>query len=141
MLGAHEGAFAYTVGQRRGLRLGSPAADGRPRYVLNVDPVSRVVAVGPAEALDVARIEAADSTYTGPRRACRAQLRAHGASVPARVTPGAGGRVAVEFSRPVRGVAAGQAVVFYDEADEQVLGGATISRVPSAVGSVAGADL
>ncbi len=141
VVGDHDGAFAYTVGQRRGLRLGRPAADGQPRYVLNVDPVSRVVAVGPAEALDVARIEAADSTYTGPGRACRAQLRAHGASVPARVTPGAGGMVAVEFSRPVRGVAAGQAVVFYDEADEQVLGGATISRVRSAVGSAAGADL
>ena len=140
VLGGHDGAFSYTVGQRRGLRLGRPAADGRPRYVLDVDPMSRVVAVGPAEALDVCRIEAEDSTYPGPVRACRAQLRAHGASVPARALPGAGGALAVEFDRPVRGVAPGQAVVLYDEADEQVLGGATISRVPSAVGPTVRTD-
>jgi tRNA-specific 2-thiouridylase len=134
VLGGHDGAFSFTVGQRRGLRLGRPGADGQPRYVLGVDPVSRVVAVGPAEALDVSRVQATDSTYTGPVRPCRAQLRAHGASVPARVVPGAAGALTVEFDRPVRGVAAGQAVVVYDEADERVLGGATISRVPAAAG-------
>ena len=137
VLGGHDGAFSYTVGQRRGLRLGRPAADGRPRYVLGVDPVSRVVAVGPAEALEVCRIDAEDSTYPGPDRACRAQLRAHGASTPARAVPGPGGALAVEFARPVRGVAPGQAVVLYDEADELVLGGATISGVPSAAGPMA----
>src|SRR5690348_12591130 len=33
VLGEHQGAFAYTVGQRRGLALGRPASDGQPRYV------------------------------------------------------------------------------------------------------------
>ena len=38
-VGAHDGAYAFTVGQRRGLRLDHPAADGRPRYVLGIEPV------------------------------------------------------------------------------------------------------
>ena len=34
VVGGHDGAYAYTVGQRRGLALTVPASDGRPRYVL-----------------------------------------------------------------------------------------------------------
>ena len=34
VVGQHDGAYAFTVGQRRGLDLRVPAADGRPRYVL-----------------------------------------------------------------------------------------------------------
>ena len=45
-LGSHDGAYAFTVGQRRGLRLDRPAEDGRPRYVLGIEPVTRTVTVG-----------------------------------------------------------------------------------------------
>ena len=38
VLGDHSGAFAFTVGQRRGLGLTVAAADREPRYVLSVDP-------------------------------------------------------------------------------------------------------
>jgi tRNA-specific 2-thiouridylase len=48
-LGEHEGAFAFTVGQRRGLRIGRPAPDGKPRYVLDISPVTGTVTVGSAE--------------------------------------------------------------------------------------------
>ena len=49
-VGEHDGAYAYTVGQRHGLRLGRPAPDGRPRFVLEVRPASDTVVVGPARA-------------------------------------------------------------------------------------------
>ncbi len=55
VLGAHEGAFGFTVGQRKGLRLDRPAPDGNPRYVLSIEPVSNTVTVGPADALSVTR--------------------------------------------------------------------------------------
>ena len=45
-VGEHDGAYAFTVGQRKGLRIGRPAADGLPRYVLDVSPVTRTVTVG-----------------------------------------------------------------------------------------------
>src|SRR5438046_469665 len=44
VLGRHAGAYAHTVGQRKGLGLDRPAPDGRPRYVLSVTPVTNTVA-------------------------------------------------------------------------------------------------
>jgi len=40
VLGEHDGAYGFTVGQRRGLRMGTPAGDGKPRYVLDIEPVA-----------------------------------------------------------------------------------------------------
>ncbi|MBO0837558.1 MAG: tRNA 2-thiouridine(34) synthase MnmA, partial [Actinobacteria bacterium] len=33
VLGSHDGSYGFTIGQRKGLRIDHPAADGRPRYV------------------------------------------------------------------------------------------------------------
>jgi tRNA-specific 2-thiouridylase len=127
VVGSHDGAYAFTVGQRRGLRLEQPAADGRPRYVLGISPADRTVTVGPAEALEVRSLEAAESTYLGPPVECRAQIRAHGAAVPA-FAHADGDRLWVQLHEPVRGMAPGQAVVLYadDPAGERVLGGGRV---------------
>jgi tRNA-specific 2-thiouridylase len=134
VLGTHSGAYAYTVGQRKGLDLRRPAPDGRPRYVLSITPVSNTVTVGPAEELEVAEVHGErpvfsglDAAPDGPLRA-QVQLRAHGEPVPAEVTLTAGGLTA-RLERPVRGVAAGQAIVVYrpDPAGDVVLGSATVT--------------
>ena len=65
VLGEHDGAYAFTVGQRRGLRVGTPADDGRPRYVLDIEPVTKTVTVGPAEELDITEITATRPVWTG----------------------------------------------------------------------------
>ena len=127
VLGSHDGAYAFTVGQRRGLALGRPAADGRPRFVLGITPVTNTVTVGPAEALDVLTIEAVRPVWLVPpvaERDCRVQLRAHGAAVPATVLAD-GGAVVVRLHEAARGVAPGQAAVFYE--GDRVLGSATIA--------------
>ncbi|MCB7138017.1 tRNA 2-thiouridine(34) synthase MnmA [Cellulosimicrobium marinum] len=142
VLGEHDGAYAYTVGQRKGLGIDRPAADGRPRYVLDVQPVANRVVVGPAELLSVDRVEAGgavwfDGVLDGPGALARpgdafdaeVQVRAHGTPVPARVRatePGAAGSVVVELGVPLRGVAAGQSLVVY--AGTRVLGQATVDR-------------
>lgn len=128
VVGRHDGTFGYTIGQRRGLRLDRPAADGRARYVLSITPVSDTIAVGPAEALEVSGVTGTRPVWTaGARPAeefdCEVQLRAHGMVSRARVTVDAD-RVRAELTDPQRGVAAGQAVVFYD--GDVVLGAATI---------------
>jgi tRNA-uridine 2-sulfurtransferase len=133
VVGQHSGAFAFTVGQRKGLHLGRPAPDGRPRYVLSITPVTNTVTVGPAEALEVSTVEGERTVWTaasvpsGPIE-CEVQLRAHGEPVPAVVTL-ADGRLTARLRRPARGVAAGQAVVVYhpDPAGDIVLGSATIT--------------
>ena len=66
MVGAHEGAYAFTVGQRRGVGLGNPAPDGARRYVVDVDIASRRVSVGPVAMLDVHRISAIRPRWCGP---------------------------------------------------------------------------
>ncbi len=129
-IGDHDGAFAFTVGQRRGLRIGRPAADGRPRYVLDVSPVTNTVTVGSAEDLDVEAMTAIRPRWSGPAPTrpveCLAQVRAHGEAVPAVAWCGDDDEaVQVELRRPIRGVAPGQAVVLYDA--DVVIGSATIA--------------
>ncbi|NHC13469.1 tRNA 2-thiouridine(34) synthase MnmA [Motilibacter sp. E257] len=141
VVGTHSGAYAFTVGQRRGLHIGRPAADGRPRYVLEVSPVQRRVVVGPAEALDVSELSGVRPRWPGPVPAapfrCSAQVRAHGEAVPATAYP-QGDRLVVRLDAPLRGVAPGQAVVLYDST--RVLGSATISASAPAAGSTTGAS-
>ncbi|MDQ4008740.1 MAG: tRNA 2-thiouridine(34) synthase MnmA [Actinomycetota bacterium] len=131
VVGSHRGTYAYTVGQRRGLRIGAPAADGRPRYVLDIEPATRTVTVGPREALAVDSIVASGPRWCGPPPrgplTCTVQLRAHGQEHAAIARfDEAGGQVVVELAEPAEGVAPGQAVVVYD--GTRVVGSATIDR-------------
>jgi tRNA-specific 2-thiouridylase len=135
VVGTHDGSYGFTVGQRRGLGLAHPAPDGQPRYVLDIEPVSRAVTIGPAADLNVTRIEAARPVWSGcaPPAApldCLVQLRAHGTPLLATVTPAAapagGDLLQITLHEPARGVARGQAAVLYD--GDLVLGSATITR-------------
>jgi tRNA-uridine 2-sulfurtransferase len=134
VLGRHEGAYAYTVGQRKGLDLRVPAPDGRPRYVLSITPVSNTVTVGPAEALEVDKIHGQRPVWgaAGTVRA-QVQLRAHGEALPATVSVDGDALVAV-LDTPARGIAPGQAIVAYqpDPDGDIVLGSATITRAERA---------
>lgn len=130
VVGSHGGAYAFTVGQRRGLRLERPADDRAPRYVTEVRTDSNIVVVGPETLLSVTRIEgdevvwlAGDQPATEPTP-CTLQVRAHGIAAPARVTV-ADGRMFVELDAPLRGIAAGQTIVAYS--GTRVLGQATAS--------------
>ncbi|MCU1678880.1 MAG: mnmA [Frankiales bacterium] len=125
-LGRHDGAYSYTVGQRKGLGLTVPAPDGRPRYVLSIEPVSRNVTVGPAEMLDLSALSGDRIRWCGPAGtafAADVQVRAHGATTGGDVTVD-GDTVTVSLRQPVRGVAAGQAMVWYD--GTRVIGSATL---------------
>jgi tRNA-specific 2-thiouridylase len=129
VLGTHQGSFGFTVGQRRGLRLDQPAADGEPRYVLSLQPRTNTVVVGPGSALDTDEIVAERPVWTAgadpaSRFDCLVQVRAHGAVTPATVRVAAG-QVVARLAQPQRGIAAGQALVMYD--GSAVLGSATIS--------------
>ncbi|MFI8448288.1 tRNA 2-thiouridine(34) synthase MnmA [Streptomyces erythrochromogenes] len=132
-VGTHDGAFGFTIGQRKGLRIGHPAPDGKPRYVLDISPVNNTVTVGPVEALDVSALTAIRPRWCGAEAAApgtyTAQLRAHGGEteVFAEVVDG---ELRVCFTEPVRGVAPGQAIVLYD--GTRVVGSATIATTTRA---------
>lgn len=116
VLGHHEGAFLFTVGQRRGLDLGG----GPARYVVATDTEANVVYVTadtncPALWTSTLTLDdthwvcgepPADGSYlvrmrhTGPLCAARVSARGQAATV--------------TFDQPVRTVAPGQSVVVYD---------------------------
>jgi len=135
VVGTHEGAHAFTVGQRRGLQLGTPAPDGKPRFVLEVRPVTNTVVVGPKEALATAEIAGERHSWAGRAPEadefdCEVQIRAHADPVPARATV-VDGVITVRPEVPFDGVAPGQTAVLYD--GTRVIGQFTIARTRSAV--------
>ncbi|MFF0342185.1 tRNA 2-thiouridine(34) synthase MnmA [Kribbella sp. NPDC004875] len=136
-LGEHQGTHGFTIGQRKGLRIGTPAADGKPRFVLDISPVDRTVTVGSREELAVSQLTASKPRWCGPAPTeelhVKAQLRAHGeeVAVTARVEDGL---VQVTFTEPTSAVAPGQAVVLYD--GTRVIGSATIDTVQRATAAV-----
>jgi len=129
-IGTHTGAFCFTIGQRRGLRIDFPAADGRPRYVLDVNPATATVTVGPHERLATGALTTSEPVWCAPPppqgSTVLVQYRAHGDAVPAFVSHDAAS-ASVAFTEAQHGVAPGQTAAFY--ADDRVLGSATIDRV------------
>jgi tRNA-specific 2-thiouridylase len=126
VVGRHDGAYRFTVGQRRGLGL---AGFAEPLYVTAIR--GDEVHVGPRAALEAASVDAEGVSWVSGsppsnRTTLTAQVRYRSEPLPCSLTDLSSGRVRVAFEteRPV-GVAAGQAVVIYD--GDVCLGGATIS--------------
>ncbi|WP_277605597.1 tRNA 2-thiouridine(34) synthase MnmA [Glycomyces sp. L485] len=130
VVGRHDGAHQFTIGQRHGLGLKVPAANGKPRYVLSITPVDNRVEVGPREALRIDRIRTGAPVWLGGERTGtfegEVQLRAHGEVYPATVTVEDGGLTA-RLGKPAFGVAAGQAMVVYDPDPDAELGDAVLA--------------
>ncbi len=125
VMAKHDGVFAFTVGQRRGLNF----ADGTANYVIETDAAANRVIVGTAELLMRKGLEADRVSWVAgeppsdaPFRA-RAQIRYRAEPVPALVRPTASG-FGLEFDSPQRAIAPGQSAVLYD--GDQVLGGGRI---------------
>ncbi len=108
-LGAHDGFWRFTPGQRKGLGISA----GEPLYVLRSEPRTNTVVVGPYEALACSSVRAKGRLYLSVDRA-EAKLRYRSPAVPARVETTTGG-FALELERPAYGVAPGQAAVLYDD--------------------------
>lgn len=128
VVGQHQGAVRYTLGQRKGLGL----AMGAPIYVCAKDMERNTVTVGPNEALFSTTLLANDwnwfpfPTLTEPLRVS-AKARYNQLPQPATVYPEADGTARVVFDAPQRALTPGQAVVLYD--GDMVVGGGTITKV------------
>jgi tRNA-specific 2-thiouridylase len=134
VLGRHPGIVHFTVGQRRGLGVGT----GEPLYVVRLEPAARRVIVGPRERLFTRRLILRDVNWLGdePLAGIRpgaalpiaARIRSTAPLQPASVYHDAG-RVEVILGEGEYGVAAGQACVFYADTGPRarVLGGGWIA--------------
>ncbi len=138
VLGRHPGIWGYTIGQRRGLGIGS----GEPLYVTGLDAATNTVVAGPDSELYRRELVAGDVNWVSielPQDAVRVavKIRYRNAEAPATVHPlGAAGDgptagrsgspVRVVFDDPQRAIALGQWAVFYD--GDLVVGGGVIEE-------------
>jgi tRNA-specific 2-thiouridylase len=121
-LGRHDGAWRFTPGQRRGLRV----AAGVPLYVVRTDARTNTVVAGPREALARRRVAARGRVYLELDGASRlqVQLRYRSPALPAQVEARPRGFLA-RLQEPAYGVAPGQTAVLYEE--EAVVGWGVVS--------------
>lgn len=127
-LGEHKGAYTYTIGQRKGLGLTVPTADGSPRFVLKIEPVTNTVVVGAREDLAVTTMVGERPIWCGPAIAETptrgyVQIRAHGQPLPCTYFFN-GTHLLATLDEPILGLATGQAMAIYD--GDRVVGSATI---------------
>ncbi len=136
-LGEHNGAYTYTIGQRKGLGLSVPSIGGDPRYVLKIEPITNTVVVGNHDALAVHEIFGDRTNWCGPVPEAFAgsplrgfvQIRAHGTPHECsyyRVIDGVTENLVAILDKPLYGLAAGQAMVIYD--GNRVVGSATVAE-------------
>jgi tRNA-specific 2-thiouridylase len=137
VLGSHDGTHEFTVGQRKGLSIGRPAADGKPRYVLEIRPKTNTVVVGPQAALAISEMAGSRFTWCGKEPIQTSewadvlvQVRAHGEALSAKFAI-VDAEMVIRLDEPLLGVAPGQTAVLYS--GTRVLGQSTIDRTVSAV--------
>jgi len=124
ILGRHDGVYAYTLGQRRGLGI----ALGSRGYVAGIRPETAEVVVSTDERLLLADfLEADEVNWLAPEFAAfpftgEAQVRYGHRPEAAEIVPLPDGGIEVRFRKPVRAVTPGQAAVVY-AGDRLICGG------------------
>jgi tRNA-specific 2-thiouridylase len=123
VIGHHQGIQSFTVGQRKGLGLTSPA----PLYVLAIHPDSHKVTVGADEELMSRDLRANRLNWISiPALAdpIRVSIKVRHRHTPAMATLSRAGENEIQalFDEPQRAITPGQSAVFYQE-DEVVGGG------------------
>lgn len=135
LLGTHDGLLYYTLGQRRGLRIGGKAGKAPGRwFVTGKDPARNALLVSQSEeALYADSLYVENLHFIGPPRKsaffCQAKIRYRQPDQKACAEPeGSGWRI--RFSLPQRAITPGQYCVLYD--GEVCLGGGQICTSLSA---------
>lgn len=128
VLGRHKGAYTYTIGQRKGLGIGTPTHDGAPRFVLSIEPKTNTVVVGARQELAISEMWGSPIIWCGPESTSGrgfVQVRAHGAALEC-IYKVDGDRLYARLDQPLLGLASGQAMVIYE--GDRVIGSATINE-------------
>lgn len=122
VLGQHQGAALYTVGQRRGLSVASE----EPLYVLAVDAAANRVVVGPRSQLKTIQVPLGGvRLHRAPDEVTHVKLRYKAQPVRCRLSLD-GRRGVLELEEPVDGAAPGQTACLMS--DDVVLGMGVIVR-------------
>ena len=125
IIGEHQGLAFYTIGQRKGLGIGS----SEPLYVIDKDIQQNALIIGHKDDLGRSQLVANQMQWisgSAPAEPIRAQvkIRYKAQDAWAWVTPIEEQRVRIVFDQPLRDITPGQAAVLYD--GEVCLGGGII---------------
>jgi tRNA-specific 2-thiouridylase len=107
-VGAHDGFWRFTPGQRRGLGVSAT----EPMFALETDAKTNTVVIGPRASLAKTRVSARGRLFA-PAARVTAKLRYRSPAIAATVEPSEGG-FRLQLDEPAFGVARGQAAVLYD---------------------------
>lgn len=135
VLGKHSGIPFFTVGQRKGLKI----CAGKPLYIVAINRAENKVIVGSENDLYQSELTATGVNWIAcegidtPRRVI-AKIRYNHEGSEAMVYPHSEGKVRVEFFKPQRAIAPGQAIVFYES--DVVLGGGWIEKTGRSEGEM-----
>lgn len=129
-LGRHDGIHGFTVGQRKGLGVGGSI---EPLYVISVNAESGDVEVGPKAALEKNSFGIKELSWCAPNigtgfdgKEVLVQVRHRHQPVRVRLEKTGQNVVQAHFLETWSPVSPGQAAVFYDLANEELLGGGRI---------------
>lgn len=127
-LGIHEGIINYTIGQRKGINVGSH----EKLYVVGLDPKTNTVVVGREDETYSPGLIACDLNWLSipePEAPIYAEVKTRYLSTPepADIIPVGDGKVKIVFKDKQKSITPGQVTVFYS--GEMMLGGGTIATV------------
>lgn len=134
VIGEHDGALFYTIGQRHGLRIHSVSPDAEPLYVLSKDMDQNTLVVGPRKDGVTSAIAQGcilrDVNYLAKGdewEGSELVIRYHGERIPLASLTFIDGGIRFVFLHPVTDLALGQAGVCYK--DNECLGGGIITEI------------
>jgi len=126
VLGYHDGLYAYTVGQRKGIGIPGPV----PYYVIRLDKDHNRLVVGARAELEatecvVNQINWIDNRPPDDAVSVQTRIRYRHREADSILTPTDSGTAMVRFSEAQYAITPGQAAVFYE--GERVIGGGWIA--------------
>jgi len=126
VVGEHHGYARFTVGQRRGL----PGGFGEPMFVVEIQPTTRAVVIGPHAELLGKGVVARELNWLvdTPPVGAEVDVQIRHRARPARgtIVRVARDEIEIALGEPVSAITPGQSLVIYDGA--RVLGGGVIER-------------
>lgn len=124
ILGTHEGAFSYTIGQRKGIQIGG----GPALFVIAKDIANNTITVGTEAELELysRELTTTDWHWTGEPRElpfhAKAKIRYRQDDQIIECVQDGENRIKVLFETPQRAITSGQTIVVYD-GDELIASG------------------
>jgi len=133
VIGTHDGALYYTIGERRGFDITKKDALSGAFYVVSKDMKANTITVSNVEKeindLAPKKVLLRDVNWINKPQAHKplwAKIRHGGEKIGVVILENTDGIWEVEFNEPVRGLSLGQSIVFYQ--GEECLGGAIMDK-------------